>query len=114
MHISYASEELRDYCLSLVDKSTKSPFANSLDIVQLRALLADLRSAPCLFEAPVKYILYENNSKIILTVTYENIKINCIVITSYNSPNSKQIARLKIIEILNSDLQITNINDLTA
>ena len=87
MHISYASEELRDYCLSLVDKSTKSP---------------------------LKYILYENNSKIILTVTYENIKINCIVITSYNSPNSKQIARLKIIEILNSDLQITNINDLTA
>lgn len=114
MHISYANEELRDYCFSLIDKSPKSPFTNSEDIVQVRALLADLRSAPRLSEAPVSYVISEVNGNIVVTVTYENIKINCMVIPFNNSTSPEQIKRLKIIEILNSDLQISTIKDRTA
>lgn len=114
MYISYENEELRDYCFSLTDKSPKSPFANSEDIIQVRALLADLRSAPCLAEAPVSLTISEINDKIIVTVTCENIKINCVVIPINQSINPNQIKRLKVVEILNTDLQISNIKDRTA
>ena len=80
----------------------------------MRALLAALRSAPRLSDAPVSYIISELNGETIVTVTYENIKINCMVISSNNSTNLEQIKRLKVVEILNSELQISTIKDRTA
>lgn len=114
MQISYAKEELREYCCSLLDKSQASPFVTSDEIIETRALLADLRSAPCLAEAPVIYKLSELNSKCIVTVIHEKITINCIAITLNKAPSPEQIRRLKIVEILKSDLQISNIKNLSA
>lgn len=117
MQMSFASEELRKYCQSLLEKNLhSSPFTTVEEVIHARALLADLKAAPNLFEAPVNYLVNKDNNIIFVTIVHGNIEINCHAITlSLNKPpDPKQIKRLKIIEILTPNLQTKNFKDLSA
>ena len=75
---------------------------SSTDIKSIRAIIADLKSAPKLVDAPIKYAYKEGQ----LEIYRESFKITCEIISSHENPTDKQIERLKVINILNTGLQM--------
>ncbi len=107
MFISYQNEEIRDSCLLLKSEARNSIF-NSIEIKEIRAILADLRAAPKLNDLPLTY--YLDRETRLLTFVNGNFKIICNIITNIKNPKDNQIERIKIIEIINIGLQ----SDLTS
>lgn len=75
---------------------------SSADIKSIRSIIADLKSAPKLVDAPIKYTYIERQ----IEIYREPFKITCEIISSHENPTDKQIERLKVVSILNTGLQM--------
>lgn len=103
MFISYQDDHLRECCLLLRPASLNSSFT-TIEIKAIRAFIADLKSAPKLSDAPLNY---SRNSELgVVEISDRSIKVICQIISSLDSPRDHQIERLKVLEILNIDLQL--------
>lgn len=98
MFISYENDEIRECCLLLSDTRSYSRFTID-EIKIIRSIIADLKSAPQLSDAPVKYD-YDKKSEII-EISYGVIKIVCKAVTTLVKPPPDKIQRIKIVNILN-------------
>ncbi len=112
MTISYINEDTRSLCSSLT--TYKGPFTKE-EIREIRAHISDLKAAPCLADAPIEYSLMNT------TVPSQNLKVKvgkvsiiCSIVSSIQNPTEAQIERLKIQQIIRTDLQLPNrkFNDL--
>jgi len=101
MFVSYETDEIRNCCLLLRPASMNSSFSSS-EIKSIRAIIADLKSAPKLVDAPIKYVHKDGQ----IEVYRESFKITCDIISSHENPTDKQIERLKVVNILNTGLQM--------
>ncbi len=108
MNLSYRDAVVRDYCCSLLSDMSNAPFSSE-ELVTIRSLLADLRSAPRLSDAPINFNLRNNQkNQLILTIYFEKIEITCSIISTYPDPKPSQISRILILEIIRRDLQLPN------
>ena len=108
MHISYRDPVVRDYCYSLEPDLSNTPFTTE-EIVNIRAHIADLRSAPVLSDAPVDFEIRRNGtSSDLLILQLQQIMIVCSIITTLPNPKPNQIRRVQILEIIRTDLQLPN------
>ncbi len=98
MFISYENDEIRECCLFLSDTRGYSRFTID-EIKIIRSIIADLKSAPQLSDAPVKYN-YDKESEVI-EIDYEVIKIVCKAVTTLLKPTADKIQRIKIVNIVN-------------
>lgn len=103
MLISYANEEIRECCLLLGTQVVNSNFAAD-EIKELRSFIADLKAAPRLTDAPIKYNFKRDEG--IVTIEYSSFRIIGKIISKYESPSEHLIERMKIIQILKIGLQI--------
>jgi hypothetical protein len=98
MFISYENDEIRECCLLLSDTRSYSHFAID-EIKIIRSIIADLKSAPQLSDAPVKYN-YDKESEVI-EINYGFIKIVCKAVTTLLKPTADKVQRVKIVNIIN-------------
>ncbi len=114
MNISYQDQNVRNYCSSLKYDVQNTPF-NTKEIILIRAIISDLRAAPCLADAPVSYnFIHIDKTNIKITIDFEQIKIICKVVTNLSNPTSKTIKRIKIIDIKKPGLQLLDQKDISA
>lgn len=108
MNLSYKDPIVRDYCYSLSPDVSSTPFTLE-EIIAIRAHLADLRAAPTLADAPVGYeIQNSKDNQVILTISFGQIEIICLVNSSLQNPTLSQINRIQILDIIRKDLQLVN------
>jgi len=100
--ISYDNVKIRECCFLLNPSYIDSLFTVS-EVKLIRSIIADLRSAPKLIDAPIKTL--PDPRKPLIYIYRDSFKITCEIISSYVSPDASQIERLKINSILNIDLQ---------
>ena len=98
MFISYENDEIRECCLLLSDTRSHARFTID-EIKIIRSIIADLKSAPQLLDAPVKYD-YDKESGLI-EINYEAVKIVCKAVTTLLKPTADKIQRIKIVNIIN-------------
>lgn len=103
MHISYENDEIRECCLLLGASAINSNFTKD-EIKELRAFIADLKAAPKLTDAPIKYDVNVNEGFVV--INYNSFRITCRIISSHNITTVNQIERLKIFQIQKVGLQI--------
>ncbi|MDX1760683.1 MAG: hypothetical protein R3218_00870 [Christiangramia sp.] len=103
MHISYENDEIRECCLLLGPAAVNSSFTTD-EIKELRAFIADLKAAPKLTDAPIKYDMDINEG--FVRINYNSFKIICKIISSYKRPTINQIERLKVVQIQKVGLQV--------
>lgn len=96
--ISYENDEIRECCLLLSNTNIYSRFTID-EIKIIRSIIADLKAAPVLSDAPVKYN-FDKESELI-EVNYGVIKIVCNAITTMLKPTPDKIQRIKILKIIN-------------
>ena len=103
MRISYQDPHLRDCCLLLKPASLNSSFT-TIEIKTVRACIADLDASPKLIDSPLIYhrVVGQN----VVEICHGSIKIICQIISSIENPKDHEIERLKILKILNTDLQL--------
>lgn len=107
MFISYENDEIRSCCLLLRPTSVNSSFTND-EIKEIRAFIADLKAAPRLIDAPILYTI--DKELCVLNIEYNVFQIICKIISTYKNPSDDQIVRIKIMKIINTGVQINNIN----
>jgi len=73
------------------------------EIKLIRSIISDLKAAPTLIDAPVKYTLDRDFG--IVNIEYGIFKIVCTVITSLTKLTHVEIQRLKIVKIINLRLE---------
>jgi hypothetical protein len=102
MFISYVSDEIRECCLLLSNTNIYSRFTID-EIKVIRSIIADLKAAPKLTDLPVKYIFDKDLG--IIDIEYGVFKIVCKAITSMANPTHDKIQRIKILKIINVELE---------
>ncbi len=102
MFISYENDEIRECCLLLSKTNIHSRFTVD-EIKIIRSIIADLKSAPELSDAPVKYN-FDKDSEVI-EISYGIFKIVCKAITTLLKPTPDKIQRIKILNIINVTLE---------
>ena len=103
MLISYEQEYLRECCLLLKPGSLNSGF-KSIEIKAIRACISDLKAAPKLIDSPLSYSINHQEGTVEFKV--DNIQIICQIISSYKNPTDSKIERLKVLKIINSNLEL--------
>jgi hypothetical protein len=98
MFLSYENGEVRECCLLLSETKSHSRFTID-EIKIIRSIIADLKSAPQLSDAPVKYN-YNKESEVI-EINYDVIKFICKPVTNRLKPTADKIQRIKIMNIIN-------------
>lgn len=101
MIISYQNKYLREYCSLLGSGDLNSPFS-TIQTKSIRAVVEDLRASPKLTDCPIQFKRLDDST---IEIELGSIKIICDIISSLENPKNNEIERLKIIEILNIDLQ---------
>lgn len=102
MFISYENDEIRECCLLLSNTNVYSRF-NIDEIKVIRSIIADLKAAPKLIDLPVTYNFDKDLG--IIDIEYGVFKIVCKAITSMANPTHDKIQRIKILKILNVELE---------
>jgi hypothetical protein len=102
MFISYESVEIRECCLVLSNTHLYSRFTID-EIKIIRSIIADLKAAPKLTDLPVRYKFDKNFG--IIDIEYGVFKIVCKAITSIANPTHDKIQRIKILKIMNVELE---------
>ena len=102
MFISYESDEIRESCLLLSNTNSNSRFTID-EIKVIRSIIADLKAAPKLTDLPVRYKFDKDLG--IIDIEYEVFKIVCKAITSMPNPTHDKIQRIKILKIINVELE---------
>ncbi len=102
MFISYENNDVRECCLLLRPGSVNSSFSIE-EIKDIRGIIADLKAAPRLIDSPINYVIDKEDN--LLTIEYNSFKIICSIISTYKNPTDNQIERIKVIRIINVDLQ---------
>jgi len=104
MFISYENDEIRECCLLLTSTNVHSRFTVD-EIKIIRSIIADLKSAPVLSDAPLKYD-FDKDSECI-EISYGIFKIVCKAITTMLAPTPAKLQRIKILNIINLALEET-------
>lgn len=105
MQLSYINPKVREYCYSKNPDLSNNRFSIS-EIQTIRSYIADLRSAPNLSEIPLSYNKDYDGNNMYICIEFENIKIISEVLTSIKNPIAKEIRRLKILDIIRTDLHL--------
>jgi len=103
MFISYENNEIRDCCFLLRPASVNTIFTTD-EIKEIRAIIADLRAAPKLIDSPINYNIDKELG--VINILYGNFKIICKIISTYKNPTVDKIERIKILNIVNVELQL--------
>lgn len=102
MFISYENDEIRECCLLLSSTIIYTRFTID-EIKIIRSIIVDLKAAPKLTDAPLRYKLDKDLG--IIDIDYGVLKIVCKVITTLLNPTLDKIERIKIIKIINIELE---------
>ncbi len=102
MFISYENDEIRECCLLLNNTNINSRFTID-EIKVIRSIIADLKAAPKLDDSPVRYKFDINLG--FVDIEYGVFKIVCKAITSIPELTHDRIQRIKIIKIINIQLE---------
>lgn len=102
MFISYENDEIRECCLILNNTNLYSRFTID-EIKVIRSIIADLKAAPKLADLPVRY-KFDKDLEIIY-IEYGVFKIVCKAITSIPGQTHDKIQRIKILKIMNVQLE---------
>lgn len=102
MFISYESDEIRECCLLLSNTNLYSRFTID-EIKVIRSIIADLKAAPKLTDLPVRYKFDKDLG--IIYIEYGIFKIVGKAITSMPDTTHDKIQRIKILKIMNVQLE---------